>query len=285
MKSGEPFNPYGLFHFAPIPDWLCRRKEINSSSKLVYGKLTQHCGRSGMVYPAQKTLADELGMSVQNVRLCLTHLTDKDLIQVQRPTGKERLDHLNNSYVFLWQDDMAPSLQDSSNTHYQPASSAGCQRASSRSIVKEIPIKNIPSPAGSGSECEAKHSRWKRFAEHLATSIGEVRKGNYKSKIPTWAKSFYATHKLDGKEIKRINLALTWYCERMSTHLGIDKHFLVILSGASFREKFDRLELAMGRERTNATDDNGEPSAEENMPAGRLVFSGKTVQGDFEDSE
>lgn len=46
-----------------------------------------------------------------------------------------------------------------------------------------------------------------------------------------------------------------------------------------------KLHQELNQFRVTSTDDNGEPSAEESVPAGRLVFSGKTVQGDFEDSE
>jgi hypothetical protein len=98
-----------------------------------------------------------------------------------------------------------------------------------------------------------------RMARQLIATIEKVRHVNHTSKLSSWAKAFQAVHEVDGIPTRRIQKALDWYCTQFPSRHG-DKMFLVILSGGSFREKFDRLEMAMKREVENDKEqqDDGE---------------------------
>lgn len=104
LKPGKPFNPHGIFQNVYTPRAVARIKEISALSKLVYGMLCAHCGRDGLVYPSQKTLAEELGSSVNGIANAIKSLEEKGLLAIARPEGTARLMHRNSSYVFLWHD-------------------------------------------------------------------------------------------------------------------------------------------------------------------------------------
>lgn len=80
-------------------------------------------------------------------------------------------------------------------------------------------------------------------AERLADMVaGKKNIQITKQKITAWAKSIEQLNRIEGVAIERIEKALGWYAE----HIG-DDYIPVIESGASFREKFTKLENAMNR--------------------------------------
>lgn len=102
MEIGQVFNPYGLFNGSFIPNCIMRSKELTASDKLVWGRLFQYSGRDGICYPKQDTIAEEIGVSERTVKYALQNLVTKKFIRVIAPSGKDRLMHRNNQYVFLW---------------------------------------------------------------------------------------------------------------------------------------------------------------------------------------
>jgi len=86
-----------MFVCSFVPNWLLKRKELNSTDKIVYGRLCQFSGRNGKCFPKQKALARELGLSVITIRKSLKKLVDyKLIVSEQRGHGKPNL------YTFLW---------------------------------------------------------------------------------------------------------------------------------------------------------------------------------------
>lgn len=80
-------------------------------------------------------------------------------------------------------------------------------------------------------------------AERLADIItGKKNIQITKQKITAWAKSLEQLNRIEGVAIERTEKALSWYAE----HIGED-YVPVIESGATFREKFTKLENAMNR--------------------------------------
>jgi len=90
------YNPYKLFRFCPIPNWLMQRQEVSFGAKCLFGQLTQHAGEDGFCFPSQKTLAKELGCSVRHIKRLLAELKQHKLIATVRDNT-----HQTNSYVFL----------------------------------------------------------------------------------------------------------------------------------------------------------------------------------------
>lgn len=98
-------NPYRLFHGAMIPNWLLMRPnaEINSSAKMVYARLGQYAGKKGVAFPCKRTLAGQVGLSLDAVDKCIEALEALGLIEVTRrpqPGGS----HRSNEYRFLEHD-------------------------------------------------------------------------------------------------------------------------------------------------------------------------------------
>jgi len=90
------YNPYKLFRFCSIPNWLMQRQEVSFGAKCLFGQLTQHAGEDGFCFPSQKTLAKELGCSVRHIKRLLAELKQHKLIATVRDNT-----HQTNSYVFL----------------------------------------------------------------------------------------------------------------------------------------------------------------------------------------
>jgi len=92
----KTYNPYKLFRFCPIPNWLMQRQEVSYGAKCLFGQLTQHAGEDGFCFPSQKTLAKELGCSERYIRKLVAELKRHKLIATVRDNT-----HQSNSYVFL----------------------------------------------------------------------------------------------------------------------------------------------------------------------------------------
>jgi len=92
----KTYNPYKLFRFCPIPNWLMQRPEVSFGAKCLFGQLTQHAGEDGFCFPSQKTLARELGCSVRHIKRLLAELKQHKLIATVRDQV-----HQSNSYIFL----------------------------------------------------------------------------------------------------------------------------------------------------------------------------------------
>ncbi len=87
MKTALPVPATGIHlqGFAPVPNWLLRRREVNDGTKLVFGRLCQYCGGERTCFPKQATLAAELGKSERTIRDHLAELEKHGLIRrVQR---------------------------------------------------------------------------------------------------------------------------------------------------------------------------------------------------------
>jgi DNA-binding transcriptional ArsR family regulator len=90
------FTAHHQATYSKMYDWLDCRKELCGDAKRVYAKIAQHGRKSGLFYPSQKTLAEELGLDERTIRRHVKTLKDLKLIEVQR-NGKK----LFNNYRFL----------------------------------------------------------------------------------------------------------------------------------------------------------------------------------------
>ena len=100
MQTGQPFNPFGMFHGVFIPEGLVRAKGISPGAKLTYGRLGRYAGQDGECYPAVPTLAAEIGVSVRQTQYYLAELEREKLIR--RVTRLSEGGQTSNAYQFLW---------------------------------------------------------------------------------------------------------------------------------------------------------------------------------------
>jgi len=98
MNIGDIFSPYKIFNGSLVPNWIMRRKEISSTSKLLYGRLSQYSGKSGNCFPSRKSLSKELGVSIIRIDRAIKQLKECGLIKTkQRGLSK------SSRYFFMWQ--------------------------------------------------------------------------------------------------------------------------------------------------------------------------------------
>lgn len=89
-------NPTEKFTFAPVPNWLMRREELDSDPKIVYARLSQYAGVDGYAFPSRETLQEECGMSIQRIDRAIRKLNNVNLIATER-RGKNQ----SNVYTLI----------------------------------------------------------------------------------------------------------------------------------------------------------------------------------------
>jgi len=247
MKTGQRYIPRHIFAGIWIPSAILKLN-IPPNAKLLFAALVNHSDGEGIVNPCQKTLANEIGASRQTVGMMLQILEEEALIKRQKPAQKLRWKHAADVYVFTWHEalNFAP-----------PLTLPPCQKvlhgAMSKSLTwgarkekKEAKKRKeyyMPAPAKPGV---ADHPRWRKLATQLCNAIQKRHKVNYTSNVSIWAKQIRLLHTKDKATIPDITKAMSWYCTHYPKAEG-DEFFLVIESGAAFRKKFVRLQMAMKR--------------------------------------
>jgi len=106
MKNGQVYNPYQVFHGPFIPNWMLEFTGVSPTAKLIFGRLCEHAGKKGKAYPAQETLAREIGLSEKPIRSALKELERERLIRITRPKGASKMNHLTCHYEFIWRNDL-----------------------------------------------------------------------------------------------------------------------------------------------------------------------------------
>jgi hypothetical protein len=96
MPKDKFINPHNLFVGSFVPNWLLKRKGISQGAKLCYARLCQYAGKDAACYPAQKSLAVELGVCERTVRNYVKELVDHKLVFIDRQGLMK-----SNSYLFL----------------------------------------------------------------------------------------------------------------------------------------------------------------------------------------
>ena len=95
------FNPYQSFVGSFIPNCLMKYPHLSPSAKLLWARLAQYAGKNGYCYPSVETLADELGISKQQIIRLLKELETKQFIYRDLPKGKDKLLHRTTKYYFI----------------------------------------------------------------------------------------------------------------------------------------------------------------------------------------
>lgn len=99
MNVGDSFSPFRLFTGIYIPDALVPYKNISAAEKICLARLYRYCGESDTCFPAQETLAIELGVEVRSIGSYLRSLEQDGFIRIeQRGLGR------CNQYVMLFHD-------------------------------------------------------------------------------------------------------------------------------------------------------------------------------------
>lgn len=93
----KAINPYRLFVGSFIPNWLLRCPDLSHGAKLAYARLCQYADKeTGEAWPGQDAWADEIGVSVRQLRRYVDELECFKLIEVVQRGQSE-----TNFYRFL----------------------------------------------------------------------------------------------------------------------------------------------------------------------------------------
>jgi hypothetical protein len=103
---GQPYTPDRLFHNVFVPLGMLAHPGLSDGAKLLFGLLNYHGGKSGK-FPKQKTLAEEMGVSVETIKRYLKELGTHGFIRSRQDGHRGK----NNTYEFIWHDALEHSLR------------------------------------------------------------------------------------------------------------------------------------------------------------------------------
>lgn len=150
-KYYNPKNPtdtFPGFYGSFIPNVVQRNPKLSSSAKCVYGRLSEYChGNSDSCYPSLKQLIAQTGLCKSTVIKAIKELESKEFIEITRPTGEERHQHMHNLYRFLWHFsfDDADADKDIRNNILQPTDTPAYSPLDSKAGITPTPAAGIDS--------------------------------------------------------------------------------------------------------------------------------------------
>ncbi len=237
-------DPKELITGPIIPRGLLRKTDLTPIDKLVYVGLVDYSD-GGKSWPKQITLAGLLGLQRRTIQRSLNRLEETGWIAREKSTGRAKWGHVCDRYRFP----IKPLLNIAKCALEGDNGTPPSRRPRCASLgITNLNNNELKSdPAGSDGSTGVSPTVWRRFAERLAKAISNVHKINHTSQLSTWAKPFELLHRINGASIKRIDKGLAWYSAQLPLHYH-DRFFLVIDSAKAFREKFNKLEVAMYKE-------------------------------------
>lgn len=99
--------------------------------------------------------------------------------------------------------------------------------------------------------------KFHRLAKRLHDTIASVKKVNHTSSISSWAAAMHMLEKVNKVGFGRMKRVLRWYC-REYPQRHRERFFPKVDSGRAFREKFEKLEDAIERDRMDAQESSGQ---------------------------
>jgi hypothetical protein len=276
------FNPYDAIFkdFVPIPSSIMASTELTSTAKSVFGVLARFYNKErGRAWPKQETIAKWCGVSVPAVRRSLDALEKMGLIVVEKPIGRERMNHRSCQYHFLRHKLWCSESYGGNETLCPRPNETLCRRGNetlgplltTTKLKEKNTIPTFETPGGvpkgvdgdmSSSSMSGKsetppleqgetpplksnelHPRWKRWALKLHDAVFQRTHVDRKRHLSQWAKQLSLLHKIDKVSLPRIRHTLDWYCTAVVKN--DDPYLPQGFSGQTFREKFAGIESKM----------------------------------------
>jgi len=197
LKIGDEFNPHKMFKGIFISEDLCKYKKINSTQKLIWGRLARYAGKDGKCFPSQKMLAEDIGVSEDSILRGVKVLEMEGFIKIERPTGKKRVMHFNCNYRFLWH-----SCFEESPPTDKPKKDKDSRTLKMRGLPNpENAGSRSPENAGSYKESNNKENNIKEYIPETKKTVSVIEKKESKKKTTKRKKSIPRNIKIFAKEV------------------------------------------------------------------------------------
>ena len=80
----DGFDPVSSKGFTMVPNFILRSKEVNVGAKLTYAMLLSYAWQNNFCFPGQKTLANDMGVSLRSIVSFIKELQKHEFITVKR---------------------------------------------------------------------------------------------------------------------------------------------------------------------------------------------------------
>lgn len=220
--------------------------EICAQEAIILLLVDSMCGKKRDCYAGNDYIGSFVGTKKSQTSEMVRHLKDLGLLVQTRFDGRRRF------LACAW-----TRLVPSNQTSGKPESSVPENRKLYRPPTGDSSLSVAPDGDHDGETDSSRngnilHPRWLKFATDLADAIASVRKINPRTKKSGWAQAFRRLHEVDKVPVLDIREVLRWYCSvvRQGDLIQDNSSYIPIAySGATFREKFLRIQDAMERKR------------------------------------
>ena len=217
--------------FYKLPCAIAGRRDLTAADKVVCAVLAYRIGNNGYCWPGIRTLAKDTGLNVSTIIVSVRRLEDKGLLLVQR-RGSGR----SNQYrLVVGESAGAVQALGKSKRSENPNSGDGESQAQAHAKGNHNEIDQFNQTSDSV-----------RLAQLLLDEIRRQKPDYKKPDLKSWVKHIDLMIRLDNRKPERIAQVIYW-CQADTgngTGFGWANN---VLSTATLREKFDRLELDMAK--------------------------------------
>lgn len=93
LHAADPVTQFG---FTQIPNVILKNTKLSFGAKVTYAMFLSYAWYNNKVFPGQKTMADDLGVSERHVRRFIGELKEAQYLEVERRgLGKTNIYHLH----------------------------------------------------------------------------------------------------------------------------------------------------------------------------------------------
>jgi biotin operon repressor len=167
-----------LYQGSFVPSWLLSSPGLSASAKLCYGRLFRYSTTKGYCYPTQERLAQELGISLEQVRRLLKTLEKRGFIERTPPPKGKRFSKISTVYTFPQHKDFTKTMgtpvvmDDRWDPVVMDDHSIYNNKLLYKSSIKDKSLipDNIPSEAKASSGIRATHKLHRRSSSQVIKS-------------------------------------------------------------------------------------------------------------------
>ena len=80
----DGFDPVSSQGFTQVPNFVLRSKNLSVGAKLTYAMLLSYAWQNNFCFPGQKTLADDMGVSLRSIVSFIKELQAQESVTVKR---------------------------------------------------------------------------------------------------------------------------------------------------------------------------------------------------------
>lgn len=214
------------------------QRDIPAAAKIVLAVITDRIGDNDHAWPGIRKLAEDTGQDISTVLRSIKKLEDVGRLKVERQ-GKGKSNH-----YYLAEDESVGRIQAPAKCKRWQNANTGVGKMPTEALAKRK--HNQTDPLNQPNYTRPNSEEY-RLANVLFECIQERKKDFLQPNLVAWAKQIDYMIRLDHRKPERIEQVIRWVQQDAGNGGNWRGWQDNILSTAKLRDKFDQLELQMGK--------------------------------------